>query len=196
MHSQTPAEGRIARNRRAKRGQIIDAAKEILATEGLAACTARAVADVGPLTKSAIHYYFNDINEIVDLAMLAHVDAMLEGVRDRAGSTTDPDERRWAVITAYLATFTDKPHAGFLWFEYWADASRRESLGTVQHMLGRVHTLLLDLLDDLPPGTRDQTAHSLLSWLLGTVIQQQVHPRPATDLRHELGMIVHGPAGP
>jgi DNA-binding transcriptional regulator YbjK len=98
VESQTPGEGRIARNRRAKRGQIIDAAKEILASEGLAACTARAVADAGPLTKSAIHYYFSDINEIVDLAVLTHVETMLEGLRGQVDRIADPDERRWMVI--------------------------------------------------------------------------------------------------
>lgn len=176
-------------NRSAKRDQIIDAAKEVLAREGLAACTARAVADASPLTKSAIHYYFNDINEIVDQAVSAHVDAMLEGLRQEA-DRAEPDERLWAVISSYLATFADKPHAAFLWFEYWVSAGRRASLDTVDHMLGKFHAFFLDLLDDVTPDHRDATAHALLSWLLGTVVQQHVHPRPATALRHEIAAII------
>jgi AcrR family transcriptional regulator len=192
--AESPREGYASRNRRAKRDQIIDAAKEVLAREGLAACTARAVADASPLTKSAIHYYFNDINEIVDQAVLAHLDAMLESLHEQANRITNPDERLWAAINAYLATFADKPHAAFLWFEYWISASRRNSLDTVDHMLGKVHAFLLDLLNDLAPNNPDETAHALLSWLLGTVVQQHVHPRPAAALRHEIDAIVRGPA--
>src|SRR5581483_7344263 len=102
----------------------------VLAEGGLAACTARAVADASPLTKSAIHYYFNDINEIIDQAVLAHLDAMLEGLRADANRISDPDERLWAVLDAYLATFADQPHAAFLWFEYWVSAGRRGALDT------------------------------------------------------------------
>jgi AcrR family transcriptional regulator len=191
--AKTPRGAYASRNRHAKRDQIINAAKEVLAREGLAACTARAVADASPLTKSAIHYYFNDINEIVDQAVLAHLDAMLESLREQANRITNPDERLWAAINAYLATFADKPHAAFLWFEYWVSASRRASLDTVDHMLGKVHAFLLDLLDDLAPNNPDETAHALLSWLLGTVVQQHVHPRPTAALRYEIDAIVHGP---
>jgi AcrR family transcriptional regulator len=189
-----PREGYASRNRRAKRDQIINAAKEVLAREGLAACTARAVADASPLTKSAIHYYFNDINEIIDQAVLAHVDAMLEGLREEANRSTDPDERLWAVINAYLATFADRPHAAFLWFEYWVSAGRRTAMDTADHMIGKLHAFLLDLLGDLAPNNRDETAHALLSWLLGTIVQQQVRPRPATALRYEVNAILHRPA--
>ena len=162
----------------------------VLAREGLAACTARAVADASPLTKSAIHYYFSDINEIVDQAVLGHVDAMLAGLRENAAHTADPRERLWAVISAYLATFADQPHAAFLWFEYWVSAGRRDALGTAQQMLGNVNALLRDLLADLVEGDPDETAHALLSWLLGTVVQQHVRPRTSTALRDEVDMIL------
>jgi AcrR family transcriptional regulator len=194
VNSSAPSEaGRArhtARNRLAKRDQIIEAAKVVLAREGLAACTARAVADASPLTKSAIHYYFSDINEIVDEAVLGHVDAMLAGLRENAAQTADPRERLWAVISAYLATFADQPHAAFLWFEYWVSAGRRDALGTAQQMLGNVNALLRDLLADLVEGDPDETAHALLSWLLGTVVQQHVRPRTSTALRDEVDMIL------
>ena len=190
MPATTPRRPHALRNQRAKREQIVDAAKEVLAREGLAACTARAVAEASPLTKSAIHYYFNDINEIVDQAMNAHVDLMLESLREQANRTADPAERLWVVIDAYLTTFTDKPHAAFLWFEYWVSAGRRASLGTVDDMLGKLHALLLELLDDVTPNHRDQTAHALLSWLLGTVVQQHVRPRSAIALRREIDAIL------
>lgn len=178
--------GVVSNNQRVKRAQIVDAAKEVLATQGLAACTARAVADASPLTKSAIHYYFHDVDEIVDEAMAGHVDAMLVNLR-RAASAVAPDaapgERAWRVVEAYLATFADMPQAAFLWFEYWVAASRRSSLDAAAGMLDKVHALLVEVLPD------PDTAHQVLSWLLGTVVQQHVRPRPPEELRRELGRL-------
>ena len=101
-----------------KRRQIIEAAREVLARDGLAGCTARAVAEASPLTKSAINYYFGSLDEIIDLAMAAHVTAMLDALRATASKQADPYQRLHAVIQAYLDTFADRPHAAFLWFEY------------------------------------------------------------------------------
>ncbi len=179
----------VSNNQRVKRAQIVEAAKEVLATQGLAACTARAVADASPLTKSAIHYYFNDIDEIVDEAMASHVDAMLVNLRQAADSATSvgvAPERVWRVVEAYLATFADMPHAAFLWFEYWVAASRRSSLGAAAGMLDKVHALLVEVL---PGPNADETAHQILSWLLGTIVQQHIRPRPAEALRRELTRI-------
>jgi AcrR family transcriptional regulator len=251
----------VSNNQRVKRAQIIDAAKEVLATQGLAACTARAVADASPLTKSAIHYYFRDVDEIVDEAMAEHVDAMLVNLRraadsadppgkvgqaaaggsahsaglahpassahpagsthsagsarpagparpaglaypagsahpagpahpagsaHSAGSAGDPGERAWRVVEAYLATFADMPHAAFLWFEYWVAASRRSSLDAAAGMLDKVHALLVEVL---PGPDASETAHQVLSWLLGTIVQQHVRPRAAAELRRELARI-------
>ncbi|MEV4108754.1 TetR family transcriptional regulator C-terminal domain-containing protein [Nonomuraea sp. NPDC049695] len=177
-------------NRRAKQEQIIEAAKDVLAREGVAACTARAVADASPLTKSAIHYYFNDINEIVDRAVFAHVDTMLDDLRRVAGETTDPYERLLRVVDAYLTTFADKPHAAFLWFEYWINAGRRDSLDVADRMLGEVHTLLLDLVAELAPEDPDRAAHALVSWLLGTIVQQHLRPRAVEALHEEIALIL------
>jgi len=176
---------------------IIEAARDVLAREGVAACTARAVADASPLTKSAIHYYFRDVDEIIDQAMTAHVDVMLTGLRDVAGQPADPHDRLWAVISAYLATFADKPHAAFVWFEYWVTASRRHALDPASQMLADVEDLFRGLLQDMPVDNPGQTAHLLLSWLLGTIVQQHTRPTSAAALRGELTRILgNRPASP
>jgi AcrR family transcriptional regulator len=175
----------VSNNQRVKRAQIVEAAKEVLATQGLAACTARSVADASPLTKSAIHYYFHDVDEIVDEAMAAHVDAMLVNLRRAAESASG--ERLWRVVEAYLETFAAQPHAAFLWFEYWVAASRRSSLDAAAGMLDKVHALLVEVLTPGPDA--EATAHQILSWLLGTIVQQHVRPRPPEDLRQELARI-------
>lgn len=173
-------------NQRVKRAQIVDAAKQVLAAKGLAACTARAVADASPLTKSAINYYFHDMDEIVDEAMAEHVEAMLVNLRRVADRYDDPEERLWRIAEAYLATFTEHPHAAFLWFEYWVAAGRRTALDRPAAMLDKMHALLTEALAVPAP---DETAHQILSWLLGTIVQQHVRRQPHDVLRRELSRI-------
>ncbi|HEY4021811.1 MAG TPA: TetR family transcriptional regulator [Pseudonocardiaceae bacterium] len=182
-------------NRRAKQDQIIEAAKDVLARQGLAACTARSVADASPLTKSAIHYYFNDINEIIDAAMAGHVDALLAGLRQVAEEATEPHERLWRVIDTYLGAFVNQPHAAFLWFEYWISAGRRASLTAADEMLDQARVFLAETIAQLPeanvPGADPgETAHCVLSWLLGTIVQQHVRPKTQAQLRRELNRLL------
>jgi AcrR family transcriptional regulator len=95
----------------------------LITRDGLAACTACAVADRSPLTKSAVHYYVDDIQQIVDIAMHEHVTAL----RRAADGDPAPAEKLWAVVRTYLATLAEQPSAAFLWFEYWIDSGRRQS---------------------------------------------------------------------
>jgi AcrR family transcriptional regulator len=185
----------IEANRRGKREQIIDAAKQVLARDGLAACTARAVADASPLTKSAVHYYFDDIHQIVDIAMREHVAAMVTGLRQAADSESDPAEKLWAVVDAYLATFAAQPNAAFLWFEYWIDTGRRQSADAIAATVADLRALLDELAALLLVDDPAVTANALLSWLLGTVVQQQIRPRTSAQLRHELNSVILNTTG-
>ena len=57
-------------NQESRRQEIIAAAASVVAAEGLAACTVRRIAEVTPLTKSTIHYYFDDADELIDLVVI------------------------------------------------------------------------------------------------------------------------------
>ncbi|WP_309240933.1 TetR family transcriptional regulator [Nocardia sp. BSTN01] len=180
----------IEANRRGKREQIVDAAKQVLARDGLAACTARTVAEASPLSKSAVHYYFDDIHQLVDQAMREHVAAMVAALRRAADAETDAAEKVWAVVDAYLRMFAEQPNAAFLWFEYWIDTGRRHSSGAVGATLSDMHTLLSEVIAELPVEDSAATARTVLSWLLGTVVQQQVQPNTPTSIRQELDAIL------
>ena len=189
-------ESAISPNQDSKRRQIIEAARVVLARDGLAGCTARAVAEASPLTKSAINYYFASMDEIIDLAVTAHVEATVGALREVAGQPGSPHERLHSVIQAYLATFADRPYAAFLWFEYWIAAGRRGDTGTVDAMLSSVRDLLTELLTELrtasgwPAGDLDQAASALLSWLVGSIVQQQVHPLAPAALRSQADRVL------
>jgi len=180
----------ISPNQDSKRRQIIEAAREVLARDGLAGCTARAVADASPLTKSAINYYFASMDEIIDLAVAAHVEAMLVALRQTAEHHRDPYRRLHAVVQAYLDTFADQPHAAYLWFEYWIATTRRDVTTPAAAMLSAVRDLLTELLTQLQdttgrPARPAEAANALLSWLLGSIVQQQAHPLSPATVRAE-----------
>jgi hypothetical protein len=99
-------------------------------------------------------------------------------------------------VQAYLDTFADQPHAAYLWFEYWIAASRRQAPAPVAAMLDAVRDLLSELLTQLPDTTGrpgpdpGPAANALLSWLLGSIVQQQVHPLAPATLAAEIDRLL------
>jgi AcrR family transcriptional regulator len=186
--------GALSPNQAAKRQQVVDAARAVLAADGLAGCTVRAVADASPLTKSAVHYYFADIGELVDEAMQAHIDAFIAALRDAASAHADGLARLWAGLEAYLKTFDERPNAAFLWFEYWAAVARRGDTGAIDRMLRCVAEFLTGLLAEAGIDDAPARASTLLSYLLGAVARQRVERRPFASLHADIAAICGLPA--
>jgi AcrR family transcriptional regulator len=161
-----------------KQRQIIEAAMRVLADQGLAACTVREVAAAGPLTKSAVHYYFADMDVLIDRAMAAHVANFEAALRDAAAAAPDPPASFWNIIDAHLATFRDRPHVARLWLEYWADASRKGRASMIAELNRRITALLADHLKAVGVPRPSDTAHGVFLILAGTILDQ---PTPAGD---------------
>jgi len=174
---------RLSPNQLAKQEQIVEAARVVLARDGLAGCTVRAIADAGPLTKSAIHYYFADLDELVDAAMAGHIEAFLARVRAAAGRGSDPIGCFWAAIEAYLGTFDENPGAALLWYEYWIDAARKGRPEPVDRMNREVVGMITELLEAVPVPGAAVRAEAVFSALLGLVVQQSVRRRPSEEVR-------------
>jgi AcrR family transcriptional regulator len=188
------AESRARRwspNQRAKQEQIIEAATEVLARDGLAACTARTVADASPLTKSAIHYYFDDMDEIIDGAMARHMSGCIDRIGQAAAQHEHPIDRFWAAVRTYLEIFAERPKAAFLWFSYWVDVGQKARLEPIDRMHQMMIGVLRDLLADIPVDDPPARAHALFSYLLGTLMQQAVRPLPFSELMPEIGTVCH-----
>jgi DNA-binding transcriptional regulator YbjK len=176
----------LSPNQLQKQEQIVEAARVVLARDGLAGCTVRAIADAGPLTKSAVHYYFADIDVLIDRAMAAHINTFAADLRTVAEKHEDPRERLFAVTEAYLAEFAERPNGAFLWFEYWIAAGRAQHPQAIDAMLTSITELLIELLSPLDVDDPRARARALLSYLLGAVVQQRVRPRPFESLRADV----------
>ncbi len=177
---------RLSPNQLQKQEQIVEAARVVLARDGLAGCTVRAIADAGPLTKSAIHYYFADIDVLIDRAMAAHITTFTTDLRKISEKHDHPDERLFAALEAFLAEFADRPDAAFLWFEYWIAAGRAQHPQAIDVMLTSITELLAELLAPLDVEDPRARARALLSYLLGAIVQQRVRRRPFAALRGDI----------
>lgn len=179
-----------------KRRQIIEAARRVLATRGLGGCTAREIAAAGPLTKSAIHYYFADMDVLIDQAMAGHVAAFEAQLRVAGDAGSGPLERFWATVDAYLATFRDRPSVAHLWFEYWIDAARKNRLGAIGQMNDRVAALFGERLEALgvSPAAAVDKGRAVLVYLTGAIVGQTAGPESAKRVRADIAALVGLPS--
>ena len=160
----------------ARRRAIIEAAAEVLRTRGLSACTARSIAGAGPLTKSALHYYFDDIDEVIDLAFRSLMDSFYERLAAIAAEALTAQEALWSTARAYLHLGTDRPGSGghrvpMLWFEMQVAATRAGNLDTVRAITERVLQLFVHLVADTGTARPTQTGTALMNALIGIVVR-------------------------
>jgi AcrR family transcriptional regulator len=179
---------KLSPNQLEKQRQIIEAAQVVLARDGLAACTTRAVAEAGPLTKSAIHYYFSDMDELVDQAMVRHLQAFMDRLRAAAAAHDDPVRRFWAAVEEFLGIFEQMPSAALLWFDYWIDATRKGRVEPVDRLNREVTAIYAELLAAVPVPEPERHAEALFSCLLGMIVQQTVRG-PIDNVRNLISLI-------
>ena len=172
-----------------KRERIIEVAKWVLAENGLEGCTVRAVAAAGPLSKSAIHYYFRDMDELVDQAMVAHISTFVQAIRSAVAARTEPLERFWAAVETYLTLFSDRPRAILLWHEYWLHCLRQNRLSAIDDMVNEVTQIFLDLLSEVKVDEAPKRARMLTSYLIGAATRQPFTERPLDAVKEEIGLV-------
>ncbi|QWF84625.1 TetR/AcrR family transcriptional regulator [Amycolatopsis sp. CA-230715] len=183
MASSDTTRNGLSANQLDKQRQIVEAARRVLATDGLAGCTARAVADASPLTKSAIHYYFSDMDDLVDRAMAGHIGAFTGRIREAVEQHTGPVDRFWAAVARYVEIFQESPNAAMLWFDYWLDALRKNRLDALDRMHREVAAFFADLLAEIGVDDPARRGRALFRYLLGTVVEQTMNPLPFKEIR-------------
>jgi DNA-binding transcriptional regulator YbjK len=159
-----------------KRRQIVWAAMGVLASSGLDGCTVRDVAAAGPLTKSAIHYYFADMDDLIDRAMGEHISAFEAALREAGIPGDDPGSSFWCTVDRFLETFRDRPNVAHLWFEYWINASRKGRRDAITAMTGKVTAVLAARLSTAGVPAPDDVARRLQIYLSGAIIEQSINP--------------------
>ena len=100
---------RRERERAETRARILDAAREMFATQGIGAVTMRAIAERIEYTPTAIYHHFKDKDALI--IELCHADFRLLGNElYRAARIDDPIERLRRIGAAYLEFALTHPH--------------------------------------------------------------------------------------
>lgn len=166
-------------SQRDKRDQILSAAVDVLLREGVQGCTARAIATAAGVSNGAVHYYFHDVEEIVDLAMLHATEGWIAWLRtagsaDPTGAPT-PSARFWQVVHACLAPFAGGDRTLMpLWLEYWASRTRAGRLEPLRTVEGRLVAFVAELAAGAGIDEADERAVAVTAYLFGTGMQEAV----------------------
>jgi AcrR family transcriptional regulator len=174
-------------NHEARREELVRAAMHVLRTRGLAACTARAIADASPLTKSALHYYFEDTSEIVDVAFRRLMEQFLERVQDAAAAAADPLSALWAASETYLRLGMDRPdRVPMFWFEVQISSLRERRAGTITELTVRAERFFTNLVAATGVPRAEAVGSAWIAALVGFVVRQPMVPRTIPAILEEL----------
>jgi AcrR family transcriptional regulator len=162
----------LSPNQLDKRQQIVDAAKRVLSRDGLAGCTTRAVADASPLTRSAIHYYFDSAQEIVDAAMDDHLSDFIAAMRDAGSEDDEPIQRFWAVVNFQLSHFRTQRQLALLWFDYVVDSNNRGDREPARKIDAALFAVFHEKLEQAGVNDPAGRAQTLVGYMIGTTLRQ------------------------
>jgi AcrR family transcriptional regulator len=171
--------------RDSKREQIVAAAAAVLLTQGVEACTVRSIAATGDVSKSAIHYYFEDVNDIITLAFEGLMRQFLERVEKAARKAADPYAAVWAAAAEYLRVGADAPggdRVPMLAFDFHIASTRRGDNHTMVALSDQFVQLLRDLVARTGEARADAVADTLFSALIGTVVRAPLGERDLPEV--------------
>ncbi len=171
-------------NQQAARARIASAAARVVARSGIAGCTVRAVADEAGLTKSTVHYYLRDSNELVDLAVLGFLDALAEHAARLIADAPDGTEALCALVRIFTAghapaiAMTDPT----LWSDFATHAWRRGALDELALCLDTFSALFEQALTLIGVDDVERRARSIHLYLLGTLNRSLVARVPTDEV--------------
>ncbi|MCP3856698.1 MAG: TetR family transcriptional regulator [Actinomycetia bacterium] len=175
-------------NHAAKRQALVDAAIHVLWHDGVEACTARAIADASPLTKSALHYYFDDVDEILDLAFRHLMDEYISRFQKAAIDAPDPVTALWGAVEQYVAHGAERPgRAPLLWFDYHVHSLRRGETATAAELTLRTQRFFEELVEATGVANGTERGRVLFAALIGQVVVGSLEPRDLDASVAELG---------
>lgn len=147
---------RRERERTARREAILDAAQELIATDGYYALRMDAVADAAELSKGTLYLYFENKDALCAAVATRLIDTFLPFVRRAVENADTGLEAIGALLRAYYDFTHDHPHH-FRFALAWLSAGERmdDSTESFQTYRGRVGQMLSLVASSLQRGQAD-----------------------------------------
>jgi AcrR family transcriptional regulator len=192
MTEQTPPAPRRRQPAEVRRRMIIEAARALIADQGLAATTMRDVARAGDVALGTVTYHFNGIDEVLAGVLAEEMVAYSAPVTAAAAEAATGAAGLDIVIDGLVGSDDRARQHWRLWLDFWALASHVPHYGDWQSEIYReLHAGIASLLER---GSADGTlrvsdparqAIEFVALLDGLVVQCYLpHPRlPAEDAR-------------
>ena len=169
-------------NQQAAREKIIAAAADLIAEHDLSACTIRAVAEWSGLTKSTVHYYFDDANELIDLSVSEIFQRMARHAGESVIAAGDGVAGLEFLVRLFLGRAKTPRDVTFrqsmLWPAYTAHAWKRGATAAILHnleALRRVFELALECAGT-EADEAGERANSIHNYLLGAMVRNMIEP--------------------
>jgi AcrR family transcriptional regulator len=178
-------------NQQAARARIASAAARVVARSGIAGCTVRAVAEESGLTKSTVHYYLRDSNELIDLAVLGFLDALADHATGLIAAAPDGSEALCALVRIFTAgespatAMTDPT----LWSDFATHAWRRGALDELALCLDTFSSLFEHALTLIGVDNVAWRARSIHLYLLGTLNRKLVAGVPTDEIAYAVSAL-------
>jgi AcrR family transcriptional regulator len=161
------------------RGQIVDAALDVLVEHGYAGMTMQRVQDVAGVSRGALTHHFASMAELAAAAVEAVADRQTAAISDEltrpAGVATVPE-----LVDALLRSLRQPSFAAGLdlWCAARADGALREGLLPGARRLARVHRQITAEVLGLDPGSPEArlAVDGLLSLLRGLALGAVLRP--------------------
>jgi TetR/AcrR family transcriptional regulator, transcriptional repressor of bet genes len=169
-----------------RRAQILRAAFEVAAREGLGGLTVRAVAAEAAVSHALVLFHFKRKERLIDelLDWLIATTSVLEVSEDIARFPRALDQLH-ALLQQEMARLSHQPRHIRLFFEYWALGARepaiRERIGAeLERYRAAFRSIMEELLLAEPATFEGATAEGLaavaVSWIYGCAVQAMIDP--------------------
>jgi AcrR family transcriptional regulator len=105
----------VANPDRDTRTQLIDAATEAFAQQGVAATTLRTIADRAGLTPAMVHYHFKDRDQLIDAVVSERLAPLISHVWEPVRAGDDPAEMLAGIVERLLQQIERAPWIPSTW---------------------------------------------------------------------------------
>ena len=182
-------------NQEAARRQIIEAAADLVGEHGLSACTFRSVATRSGVTKSTVHYYFDDANELMDLSVAEVFQRVARFARESVLGAPDASAALEFLVRLFMGReklpTAFKFRESMLWPGYTAHAWKRGAQDCILRGLETLRTVVLLALERSPMSAADAVGRSISvhNYLTGAMVRNMVEPLDRAEVARAIGAL-------
>jgi DNA-binding transcriptional regulator YbjK len=121
----TSAPRRARRHDPNRKERIVESALTVLARDGVAGITHRAIGEAADIPLGSITYHFATLDDIVQLAFQTHVDRLATRFEERLASCEPGDDLIECIVSAVTDDLAAHPDELAITYELYGDAVRR-----------------------------------------------------------------------